>query len=973
MYTPLYVKSNYSFLSSLVRIEKLISDCIEKNIKNIALCDDNMIAIMLFYKICKNNDINPIIGINLKFENNDILFYAKNYEGYKNILKLVTEKDNLSVELIKNYKDNLICILPYKSISIYKNINNLIGNIYIGVSNKDEEFQCKSICNDLVFINKVLYLDKKDSKYYRYLLMMRDKKNVMDEVVFNDDFNYLLTYNEALNLVSKKVLDETNNISKMCNVVFPKTENMIPNFDNKFNLSSSEYLTKLSIQGLTLRLNNNVSEKYKKRLLYELEIINKMKFSDYFLIVYDFVKYAKRKGILVGPGRGSAGGSLVAYSLGIIDVDPIKYDLLFERFLNPGRVTMPDIDIDFPDIYRDEVINYTREKYGIKRVAGIVAVGTLKAKAVLDDVARILKIESSKVDRLKKFIGLNTKLSDLYLKNEEFKNIVDNDDRLKKLYELSLIFEGFPKNTTVHASGIVISKYDLDDIVPLIKQDGVYIASYEGPFLEELGLLKMDFLGNSNLTLIMQILEDIKDKEGKNINFLNIPLDDKNTIKIFYDVFTNGIFQFESDTMKNLLKKIKVHSFLDIVAADALVRPGPDTQTYIERKNSGVTVNYLNDEIKKILEPTYGVLVYQEQIMQIANVMAGFSLQEADTLRRAMSKKKKDLLKVQEEKFIEGSIKKGYDYKTAKSYYDDILSFAEYGFNKSHAVAYSIIAYKMGYLKAHYPKYFYLNLLTTSIGKDDKVSMIVREARLSGIKFLLPDINKSTQKFEIVDNCIMFPISTIKSIGVSTSIEIIKKRGNGFLDLFECLTKLTELGINKKTIEILTFSSAFDNFNYNKRTIIENLDNLLNFAFISKGLPSDMIEHPKVEIFEEYDQAFLMAKEKELFGFYLSYHPTSKYKEVYKVFNLNEVVNHIGKMVDTIALVDKVKVLKDKNGNEMAFITGSDELSTIEYISFSSTFATIKDIDKGNVILVRGKVEKRNNVQIIVEKAKIIG
>lgn len=973
MWTPLYVKSNYTFLSSLINIDKLIKKCKDMNIKQVALCDDNMIETMYFYKKCIENELKPIIGLEAYYDNKSILLYAKDYIGYQNLLKIVTLKDELNKDILKKHKKNVIAIVPFNYIEEYKSIKNIFLDTYIGVSNKDEEILAFKETDDVLFANKLLYLDKKENSYYKYILMMRDKKNVLDDISYDDNFNYLLNEKEILSLVSKKSIDNTNKIGDMCNVEFPKNDNMIPHFPNSFNLSSADYLTKLSIQSLTLRLKGNVSDIYKKRLLYELDVIKKMGFPDYFLIVYDYVKYAKKSGILVGPGRGSAGGSLVAFALGIIDVDPIKYNLLFERFLNPGRVTMPDIDIDFPDTYRDQVIDYVRKKYGEKKVAGIVAIGTLKAKAVLDDVARILKVDQNKVDRLKNYIELNSKLKDVYEQNDEFKNIVDNDDRLKKLYELSLYFEGFPKNTTVHASGIVISEEELDDIIPLIKQDNSYITSYEMQYLEDLGLLKMDFLGNRNLTTVMEILESIKKHENKEINFLNIPLDDKDTLKLFYDVDTNGIFQFESDTMKNLLKRLKVTTFDDIVAADALVRPGPDTDTYIERKNKNIKVTYPNEALSKVLDSTYGVLVYQEQIMQIANVMAGFSMSEADILRRAMSKKKKDLLKVQEEKFIEGSLKNGYDYKTAKKYYDDILSFAQYGFNKSHAVAYSMIAYKMGYLKVHYPKYFYLNLLSMSIGRDSKSSFLVREARKKGVNFYLPDINKSTEKYEIVKDGILFPLSNIKNIGVNTALEIVKIREKGFKDIFICLTKLTEIGINKKTIESLIFASCFDNMGYNKKTLINNLDNLLTYAFIAKGLSSDLIEHPEIEISDEYDSAYLMAKEKELFGFYLSYHPTTKYKDTYKVLNLNMINDYVGKIIDTIILVEKIKIHKDKNGNEMAFITGSDETDTVEYIAFSSVYETINELEKNNILLVQGKIEKRNNLQIIIEKAKIIG
>ncbi len=970
MYIPLYVKSNYTFLSSMVKIDKLVKKCVENNITEVALCDNNMIATMYFYKECQNNNIKPIIGLELELDGK-LLLYAKNYNGYKNLLKIVTLKEEITIDILKKYNSDIICIIPFKYIDSYNKLKDIFLSMYIGVLNKEEEINSEKITNNLVFINEILYLDKKDSDYYKYILMMRDKKNVLDNIEFKDNFNYVLNSDDTLKFVSKKVVENTKVIANMCDVVFPKSENRIPVYQNSLGIPSDEYLTKLSIQGLKIRL-KDVPDNYKKRLLYELDVIKKMGFSDYFLIVYDYVKYAKKSNILVGPGRGSAGGSLVAYALGIIDVDPMKYDLLFERFLNPGRVTMPDIDIDFPDSYRDQVIDYTRKKYGEKKVAGIIAIGTLKAKAVLDDVARILKVDQNKVDRLKKFIDLKTTLKEVYDNNEEFRNIVINDDRLKKLYDLSLIFEGFPKNTTIHASGIIIGNEDLDEVIPLVKQDGVYISSFEGPFLEELGLLKMDFLGNRNLTTIMEIIENIKEKENIDINFLDIPLDDKDTLKAFYDIDTNGIFQFESSVMKNLLKGLKIKKFDDIVAADALVRPGPDTNTYIKRKNENIIVNYPNDKLKMILEPTYGVLVYQEQIMQIANVMADFTLSEADLLRRAMSKKKKDLLKVQEEKFIEGSIKNGYDYKTAKKYYDDILAFAEYGFNKSHAVAYSMIAYKMAYLKVHYPKYFYLNTLSMIIGSDTKTSAIIREARAKGVKFLLPSINKSTEKYEIVDNGILFPLSNIKNIGVNTALEIVKARNKKFKDLFDCLTKLTEIGINKKIIESLTYASCFDEFGINKRTIIENLDNLLTFAYIAKGLPQDMIEHPKIDVKEEYDSIELMTKEKELFGFYLSYHPTTRYKDKYQVVNLSDLGKYIDKIKDVIVLVEKIKIHKDKNGNEMAFITGSDELDSIELIAFNEEYSKIRELEKGNILLAQGKVEKRNNIQIIIEKSKII-
>ena len=365
-------------------------------------------------------------------------------------------------------------------------------------------------------------------------------------------------------------------------------------------------------------------------------------------------------------------------------------------------------------------------------------------------------------------------------------------------------------------------------------------------------------------------------------------------------------------------------------------------------------------------------MVYQEQIMLIANIMAGFTLSEADILRRAMSKKKKDLLKVQEEAFIKGALKNKYDYQTAKKYYDDILSFAQYGFNKSHAVAYSMIAYKMGYLKVHYPKYFYLSLLSMIIGNDYKTSVIIREARSKNVEFLLPDINKSTEKYEIVDNGILFPLSNIRNIGISTARDIVKARGDGFTNIFDALTKLLEIGVNRKTIESLIYASCFDSFGYNKNTLLYNLDNLLTYAFIAKGLEQDIVEHPSIEVKEEFPRDILMEKEKELFGFYLSYHPVTKYKNKYNVISLNNVKSYFGKVIDTMVLVERVKKIKDKNGNDMVFVTGSDDVSVLEYIIFSKVYQTITELKKGDILLVRGKVERKENYQIIAEKAKII-
>ena len=968
MYTPLFVKSNYSFLKSLVKIDDLINKCLEYKITSLALTDENMISTMYFFKKCKDNNIKPIIGLSTIYKDKYINLYAKNYEGYKYLIKVNLYK-KIDINELKNNIDNIIVLLPYESRDLYTELNDL--NVYIGISSDEEEYDIEKITKNIVFANEILYLNKSDSSYYKYAIMMKNKKNVRDDISFKDNNNYLMDIKSIK--VKKEYIDRTNVIANLCNVDIENHDNLIPTYDNKKNVSSDVYLKELAIKGLTIRLDGNVTDKYKERLLYELDIIKNMGFSDYFLIVYDYVKYAKKKKILIGPGRGSAGGSLVAYSLGIIDFDPMKYDLLFERFLNPARVTMPDIDVDFPDEYRDEVKEYVKEKYGEKKVAGVIAVGSLKAKAVLDDVGKVLVIEQDKINRLKRFITKpKDRLQDIYKNNEDFRNIVDNDERLKLLYDVSLVFEDYPRNTTIHASGVIISKKDLDEVIPLEYEDDKLISSFEGGYLEELGLLKMDFLGNSNLTMIMNIMNKIKEEEGKEIDFLSIPLDDKETLKCFYDIDTNGIFQFDSDVMKNLLSKLKIESFDDIVAAISLVRPGPDTNTYIDRRNKNIKVNYINKDVEKILSNTYGVLVYQEQVMEIARCIGGFTMSEADNLRRAMSKKKKNVLSSWEERFIKGGIKNGYDYEYVKKMYDDILAFSEYGFNKSHAVAYAVIAYKMAYFKVHYSKYFYLSLLSMIIGDEKETSKIIKEAKKRGVEFLLPDINKSTEVFTIEEEGIRFPLSNIKNIGINTALEIMKVREKPFKDIYDAFIKLTEAKINRKTIENLIYAGAFSSFGYNKNTLISNLDNLFTYAYIAKGIESDIIEHPEIEIKDEFDKNELMNYEKDLFGFYLTHHPTTLYKDKYKVVDLNKVKDNFGKTIDTLILVEKVKVHRDKNNNEMAFITGSDETDELEYIFFSSVYSTVDLVKRGDLLLVRGKVEKKTKYQIIAEKSKII-
>ena len=975
MYIPLFNKSNYSLLSSLLKIDDIIKYAKNNNISSISLTDVNMYGTMEFIKKCRENDIKAIVGLNVILEKYNIVLLATSYQGYKSLIKLSTIQNERRVEEddLKTYNADLVCLLPFEYKENIETLKKIYSNLYLGYKNKKEETEALLLTPDIVFLRQNLYFNKTDSTYLPYLYRIRDGKTISEETDYDID-DHELNIENILELTDNKGLINTMKIADSCNLVFPKATNLLPIYECN---DPATYLFELCKAGLTKRCNGEIPQEYKSRLTYELKVINEMGFPNYFLVVYDFIKFAKKNKILVGPGRGSAAGSLVAYSLGITDIDPLKYDLLFERFLNPERKTMPDIDTDFPDNRRDEVIEYVIEKYGKKRVSGIVTFGTLSAKQVIRDISRVLNIPGYKVDSLSKFIPGFTKdkLKDFYEKSPAFRSRIDSDTSLTEMYKIALKLEGFPRHTSSHAAGIVMSRVDLDEVVPLTVGDNMYLTSYSMEYLEDLGLLKMDFLGLKNLTIIANILTDIKNQTGTAIDFSKIPLDDKETIKIFEEANTSGIFQFESTGMRNFLRRLKPNSFEDIFAAIALFRPGAaiNIDSYIRRKHGEEKIEYLDPSLESITKNTYGILVYQEQIMQVARLYANYTYGEADILRRAMSKKKIDLLKNEEEKFISKSIAAGHDKEKSKSIFELILNFAGYGFNRSHSVAYSIIAYKMAYLKCHYKTIFFANLLTNVIGSESKTHEYIMEAKANKIEVLKPTINDSGDRYLVKDNKIIYPLSNIKSIGtvVTKSIEEAKNNQN-FTDIYDCFSRLYIKGIGKKTFEVLIYANVFKEFNYNRATLIYNLDSLFNYAELTKDIDPSLVMKPEIEIQKEYRSDFLLEKEKDVFGFYLSSHPTNLFKKDNPYcIPLNEIEKYFSKKVDTLILVDKIKIINTKNGEKMAFLTGSDETSTMEYTLFPKVYNEYSDIQKGDLLKVRGRVEKRlNQYQIIVEKVR---
>ena len=961
----LYVKSYYSLLSSLLSVD----DIIDLNIRNgnnyAVICDNTMYGTMEFIKKCKQKGIKPVIGLELVIEDKVILCYAKDYTGYLNLVKLSTKANTSKVELadINTYKESLIFVIPYSNRELLELITTPL--VYLGYKDEQEKNKALEITKRVVFLKECLYKEKKDANYLKYLYLIRDGKSIYDEVSYD--------------LLDKEFINDRTclEIVRDCNVTFPKASLLLPIYDCPNNLDADTYLRELAIKGLTRRLRGNVLKDYSDRLIYELSIIKKMGFSNYFLVVYDFILYAKKNNILVGPGRGSAAGSLVAYSLGITEIDPLKYDLLFERFLNPERVSMPDIDTDLPDIYREDVINYVREKYGDKKVAGIVTFSTMSAKQVLRDVARVLKIPNYKIDRLNSFIPpMGKERLDYYYQHDRlFKSEIDNDKDLKETYLIASRLEGFPRQIGTHAAGIVMCQKNLDEVLPLTKSDDMYLTSYSMNYLEELGLLKMDFLGIKNLTLIMNILKDIEENLHIKIPFYDIPLDDSKCYQLFTKAFTTGIFQFESSGMRKFLRELKPNNFEDIVAAIALFRPGPaaNIDTYIKRKEGREKVTYLDSSLEPILKKTYGIMIYQEQVMQTVSYYADYSLGEADILRRAISKKKKDVLIEEEERFLRKAKALGKDENISKELFAQILKFAGYGFNRSHAVAYSMVAYKMAYLKVHYPLYFYTNLLSNVIGVESKLNEYVREVRSVKIKIVKPDINLSTSMFRVVDGKILFPFSTIKGIGVSVCKTIVKARCEEFTDIFMAIRSLVVAGITKKQLETLILADTFRNFNYNKKTLITNLDSLYNYGELVKDLDPSLVLIPDIEIVDEYDNYLLLEQEKELFGFYISNHPATSYKTNTNAISLENLDKYFDKLVTTIVLVENIKEITTKKGDKMAFVSCSDETGSVDYTFFPKIWNNI-NIKKGNLYKIVGRVEKRyNQIQIIVNGVEELG
>lgn len=966
---PINIKTEYSLLNSMIRIPELIRYAKEEGFESLAITDTNMFGVMEFILTCEKNNIKPIVGLEVSVDHYPIYLYAENEEGYHNLCKLTTinSEHSLSLKELEKYASFLVAIVPYESIPYYDIYNKIYKHLFKGYSSKEERDTLDG--ENLIYARPIHYIKEEEKEYYSYLQAIEKGISLKELGPISQSYSILKNETDLKNL---------EKLNQLCNLKLTKRKDLLPIYQCPDGYDAFSYIKEICKNGLKKIFGERVNKIYIDRLKYELDIINQMGYNNYFLIVWDYIHFAKEHDILVGPGRGSAAGSLVSYLMGITNIDPIKYNLLFERFLNPERVSMPDIDVDFEFNRREEVIEYCMQKYGVKNVAGIITFGTLASKQVIRDVGKCLEIDLKVIDMICKMLDSKLTLIENYQNNQKLQNYLKLEPELMNLYKVGMKLEGLKRHSSVHAAGIVMCDFSLDDIIPLnLNHDGFYTTGYSMEYLEGLGLLKMDFLALRNLTIISNVLEDLKKENQADLNFESIPLDDPEAIRIFTEVNTVGIFQFESAGMMNFIRKFKPHNFEEITAALALFRPGPmnNIDHYIKRKRKEEKIDYIHPDLEKILEPTYGIMIYQEQIMQVASTMAGYSLGEADILRKAISKKNEEVMLKEQEKFVSRSIEKGYSKETSEKVYNLILKFASYGFNRAHSVAYAMISYRMAYLKAHYPNYFLKALLSMVIGSEIKTKEYVYECKLNKIELLKPDINLSKKDYTLTEFGIRYPLTSIKNVGTVCVNTILEERANGmFQDIYDFIQRCYGKNVNKKVLQALIDAGCFQSFGLNKHTLDHNLDNLVNYGELMRGLNEDFFDKPELEILPEYPKSELMKKELDVFGFYLSNHPVTEEKVKYpNAISISELEDHFDSNVEIVLYIDRIKETMTKKNDKMGFLSGSDELNTVDVVLFPKQYQKYESLEVGDIVLVHAKVEKRfDKLQLIASNLVIL-
>ncbi|KPN82139.1 DNA polymerase III subunit alpha [Apilactobacillus kunkeei] len=1029
-YTPLNVMSSYSLLNSTISIDELISTAIKRGYTNLALTDDKvMYGAVEFYDKCIKNNIHPIIGLTFSVENvsadeesNQLIVLAKNNDGYKNIMKLSTlaktrENENLSIDDVLSFtKDTFIIVPDYGEVAALikqhqvDTVSDFIGDlkngheggdIFLAISEEkleDNDYieQVKPLSEQLgvglIASSRVQNLNSDDAFALKVMQCIRDDNRRLTNPLgesHEETQNWLKSSSDVINDYQLKGLEEclTNNekVAKSCHVEISKKQPVLPHYDNGKNMSSKDFLAELCITGLKHRLVELAVPKgkwlvYRDRLRHELQVIDGMGFNDYFLIVWDVINYAHQQNIMTGPGRGSAAGSLVSFCLYITDVDPIEYDLLFERFLNDQRAQMPDIDLDIPDDKREVILNYVHDKYGHQNVAQIVTFDTMSTKQVLRDVGRTFGLSKFEQDEWSKAIPnkLKITLKESYDNSLKLRNLV-NDNALNKLmYETATKLEGNPRHSSTHAAGLVLSQNKIVETSPLQSgNEELLITQYSKNYVEEIGLLKIDFLGLKNLSILNDIIQLVRKDVNSNFDIRKINLNDPKTLELFQQGDTNGIFQFESDGIKRVLKSLHPDNFNEVAAVDALYRPGPmeNIDTFIARKKGKEKVEGIDATLVDVLGPTYGIIVYQEQVMQVASIMGGFTLGEADLLRRAMSKKKQGVMESMRDKFITGAEKKGYSKQSASQTFEYIERFASYGFNKSHAVAYSKMAFELAYLKAHFSRQFFTGLLNSVMGNHDKINVYVVEAKKRNINVLAPDINKSFEEFIDDGQNIIFGLRCIKGIRSDFIREIVEEREqNGpYKGLEEFISRISPQFRKNDLLKPLIYVGAFDSFSDNRSELANSIDEYVESVNLSGG-SQDLFKtlKPKKRVAEELSLVDKLELENKYVGVYLSGHPVEQYQRLQSAMKIvsSDELGSYDEPINCLLFVQRVKTIRTKKGDNMAFVDGTDVAGDINVTVFPSTYKLIANwIRTSMVIMVSGKPEKRNGqYQLIADK-----
>ena len=1057
-FAHLHVHTEFSLLYGSNKIKECVSRVKELGMNSVAITDHGvMFGVIDFYRAAKAAGVKPIRGCEVyvapgsRFDkeavgNNDDRYYhlvllAENETGSYNLLTIVSRgftegyyyKPRVDMELLEQYHEGIIALSACLAGEVQKNIlrgmygeakaaacryKDIFGEGNFFLELQDHGMEEQKLVNqsllrmsqetgiELVATNDIHYTYADDVKPHDILLCIQTGKKLADEdrMRYEGGQYYIKSEEEMRKLFpyAQEAIDNTQKIADRCNVEIVFGEKKLPKYDVPDGFTSWEYLNKLCYEGLERRYPGD-DPKIRERLEYELSVIKRMGYVDYVLIVWDFIKYARDHGISVGPGRGSAAGSIVSYCLGITSIDPLRYQLLFERFLNPERVSMPDIDVDFCFERRQEVIDYVVRKYGTDRVVQIVTFGTMAARGVIRDVGRVMDLPYAFVDGIAKMIPkeLNITLGKALQSSPDFKKAYDNDPQVKELIDMSMRLEGLPRHTSMHAAGVVISQKAVEEYVPLsVGSDGSVVTQFTMTTLEELGLLKMDFLGLRTLTVIQDAVRLAEKSSGKEIDINAIDYNDKKVLDYIGSGETDGIFQLESGGMKGFMKELKPQNLEDIIAGISLYRPGPMDfiPQYIKGKNHPESITYDCPQLEPILAPTYGCIVYQEQVMQIVRDLAGFTLGRSDLLRRAMSKKKGDVMQKERQAFVYGDeeggvpgcIANGIDEKTANKIYDEMIDFAKYAFNKSHAAAYAVVSYQTAWLKYYYPVEFMAALMTSMIDNPPKVAEYIYSCRQMGIEILPPDINEGVGNFSVQDGKIRYGLAAIKSIGRPVIESIVKERNERgkFKTLKDFIERLSGKEVNKRTIESFIKSGAFDGLGGTRKQfmiiyvqIVDQVNQERKYSMAGQLSLFDMVDDDQKAEFDiplpkvgEYEKETRLAFEKEVLGVYLTGHPMEEYEEKWRKsiskttldFQLDKETGaakvHDGAKEIIGGIIATIAIKYTKTNKTMAILTLEDLLGTVEVVVFPRDYEKYKEyLQEENKVFIRGRVSEEDD------------